>query len=394
VEVASGYELSEAANPAPPSAASSPGLNGRIPALDGLRAVASLMVVFCHFGPHLVRSSTSDFTFLHFLPRSGGEGVDLFFVLSGFLISGILVNARSSPSYFSTFYIRRALRIFPLYYLVLMTYVAAVLLLGLRTASFGRLFENPLPTWTYFLYVQNFAMAAASSFGAIWMAGSWSLAIEEQFYFTLPAIVRRVSDRTLVWVGVLGLVGPIFLRASIQKFKFAPQLSNRVLLPTAVDALAAGVLVMLLLRHRADWLADHRKQLGRIVLAALVCWFFYPAVPNPQAIRMAFLDSTATAIVCGGVLLYILTAPHGWLGRFLSLKWMRTLGNMAYSTYLFHPILLCLAFQIIRSKDPLLNSPSDLLPIFAAGVATAALSFASWQFFESKLIRYGHRWRY
>src|SRR5208283_2562203 len=119
-------------------------------------------------------------------------------------------------------------------------------------------------------------------------------------------IVRRVSDRTLVWVGLFGLVGPIFLRASIQKFKFVPQMSNRVLLPTAVDALAAGVLVMLLFRHRADWLAGHRKHLGMIVLAALVCWFLYPAVPNPQAIRMAFLDRTATAMVCGGVLLYIL----------------------------------------------------------------------------------------
>lgn len=169
---ASAYELPDFANPAPVRAASSLGLNGRIPALDGLRAVASLMVVFCHFGPHIVRSSTSEFTFLHLLPRSGGEGVELFFVLSGFLISGILVNARNSPRYFRTFYIRRALRIFPLYYLVLATYVAAVLLLGVRAASLGRLFENPLPIWTYFLYVQNFAMAAGSSFGAIWMAGS------------------------------------------------------------------------------------------------------------------------------------------------------------------------------------------------------------------------------
>jgi peptidoglycan/LPS O-acetylase OafA/YrhL len=97
------YELSEVAKPAV-KAGSSLGIDGRIPALDGLRAVASLMVVFCHFGPHIVRNPESQFTFLRLLPRSGGEGVELFFVLSGFLISGILVHARRSPRYFSTFY--------------------------------------------------------------------------------------------------------------------------------------------------------------------------------------------------------------------------------------------------------------------------------------------------
>ena len=87
--------------------------DARIPALDGIRAVASLMVVFYHFGPHIVRDSKSTFAFLSRLPRHGDEGVTLFFVLSGFLISGILTNSRHSKRYYATFYIRRALRIFP-----------------------------------------------------------------------------------------------------------------------------------------------------------------------------------------------------------------------------------------------------------------------------------------
>src|SRR5271165_6150038 len=94
----------------------------RIPALDGLRALASLLVVFDHYGPHITREPNTNFRFLLELPRPGGEGVVLFFVLSGFLISRILVEARNSPRYFQTLYIRRALRIFPLYYLVLSGY--------------------------------------------------------------------------------------------------------------------------------------------------------------------------------------------------------------------------------------------------------------------------------
>src|SRR5262249_17747521 len=144
---------------------------GRIPALDGLRAIASLMVVAYHFGPHIVRSADSSFTWLLRLPRHGVEGVDLFFVLSGFLISRNLANARYSPRYFRTFYFRRAFRIFPLYLLTLTGYTVAVVY---RSANTGRLFENPLPLWTYWMYLQNFAMAGAATYGAVWMAGSWS----------------------------------------------------------------------------------------------------------------------------------------------------------------------------------------------------------------------------
>src|SRR5690242_11422780 len=126
----------------------------RIPALDGVRALASLMVVAYHFGPHIIRTADSRFAFLLRFPRHGVEGVDLFFVLSGFLISGILVKERNSPRYYRTFYWRRIFRIFPLYYLTLAGYTLAVLWLGAKAAGYGRLFENPLPLWTYWLYGQ------------------------------------------------------------------------------------------------------------------------------------------------------------------------------------------------------------------------------------------------
>jgi peptidoglycan/LPS O-acetylase OafA/YrhL len=369
--------------------------DARIPALDGLRAIASLTVVFYHCFPHIARDWTSPFSVLQRLPRLGEEGVTLFFVLSGFLISGILVNARSSPRYFSTFYVRRAFRIFPLYYVVLLGYVLMLAIAGANAASFGWLLDSQgVPTWTYVLYVQNFAMAFMATYGATWMAGSWSLAIEEQFYCTLPAIVRHTTDRGLAIVAVAALLLPIPLRAAIQAFKFLPQMSNKLLLPTAVDSLAVGMLVMLAVRYRREWLVARRTTVGWVAVAAVAGWWIYPLIPNPQAIRMAFLDPSATAVMCGFVLTFILIAPESACSRFLSLSWMRTLGNMAYSTYLFHPIFLALAFYWLRGGNPTLRASSDLIPIALALFATGIASYASWTWFESKLMKIGHRWRY
>jgi peptidoglycan/LPS O-acetylase OafA/YrhL len=365
---------------------------GRIPALDGLRAIASLVVVIYHFGPHIVREPDSQFRFLLSLP-SFDEGVTLFFVLSGFLISGILVDARNSKRYFQTFYIRRALRIFPLYYLVLISYALTLLVPGATSGSLKtRLFEDPLPLWPYFVYLQNFAMTAASTYGAYWMAGSWSLAVEEQFYLTLPLFIRKCSERSLAWLAAAGLAGPFLIRAATQKLRLWPAIGNRVLLLTALDALAAGIMVMLLVRHYRPWFEARRTRIGRIVLLMVGTWLVYPnIVTNP---RYAFLWNLVTSLVCAAVLLYVLIAPDGIVGKFLSLRWMRLLGNMAYCTYLLHPILLCLSFRLLEGRDPFLTTPRDLVPVGAALLATLLLSYASWRLLESRLIHFGHRWKY
>src|ERR1051325_8208180 len=187
--------------------------DSRIAVLDGVRGIASLMVLVYHFGPHITREVNSRFWFLHHVPDLWFKGVDLFFVLSGFLISGILVNARPSPRYFQTFYTRRFFRIFPLYYAVLLCYGVTLLL---HVDPRWRLFEKPIPFWTYVFYLQNFAMAGTDGFGAIWMAGSWSLAVEEQFYLTLPAIIRWADDRGLFRLAIAGLVAAPVLRGLVQ----------------------------------------------------------------------------------------------------------------------------------------------------------------------------------
>lgn len=364
----------------------------RIPELDGLRGLASLMVLFYHFGPHIVRDPNSPFMFLHRIPSLWFEGVDLFFVLSGFLISGILVSARESPRYFKAFYTRRFFRIFPLYYGVLLGYGLVIALAHVDTRE--RLFENPLPFWTYVVYLQNFAMAATNSFGAIWMAGSWSLAVEDQFYLALPLVIRRFKDRNLFRFAVLCVAGAPVLRALIQRFRLMPGLASYVLLPTRVDSLAVGIIVMLIMRHRYQWLMLHRKEIARCTITMFLLWSVYPYVPNPQAIRLAFINSTFNALVFGSILLCLLLFPLSVPGKLFSWRPLRNLGNMAYSTYLFHPILLCLVFRVWQHEDPALTSRADLAPLALAGAITLGFSWLSWSQFESRLLRIGHRFRY
>lgn len=363
----------------------------RIPALDGVRALAGLMVVAYHFGPHIVRTADSHFRFL--LPfRFGHEGVDLFFVLSGFLISGILVEARSSPRYFSTFYLRRVCRIFPLYYLVLAGYTIALLFLGARIAGFGALFGNRIPTWTYWVYGQNFAMGWFATYGPLWMAGSWSLAVEEQFYLFLPITVKWITDTTLMRIAGICFAGALCLRAICQFKRW--DMAGAVLLPSRVDALAAGIIVMLLLRNHSDALRGNLRLVRRVGIAAGAVWLLFPALPSVISVRMAFFTESISAVTFGLLILNVLLAPGAWISRLLSLEPVRLLGNMAYSTYLFHPILLCIAFRVMLGADPRLNTVSDLAPIAVALVATLVLSWASWTWFEQPILRRGHRYQY
>src|SRR5260370_30220392 len=116
------------------------------------------------------------------------SGVDLFFVLSGFLIGGILMDSKDSPTYYRTFYLRRIHRIFPLYYLMIGLFVVGNLLL-----PNAFLFASPIPAWPFLFFLQNigFGFTHAHARAAV----PWSLAVEEQFYLLLPLVVRNLSRR-------------------------------------------------------------------------------------------------------------------------------------------------------------------------------------------------------
>jgi peptidoglycan/LPS O-acetylase OafA/YrhL len=167
----------------------------RIAELDGVRGVAIGLVLIWHYFANGIVAPVEGTWLAHLKSMLGltWSGVDLFLVLSGFLIGGILLDAKDSPNFFRTFYARRAFRILPLYFILIVLFIEGWLLNRSGIATPLRIFNAYIPVWTYPLFVQNFAMVWRGSFGAAWLALTWSLAIEEQFYLLLPLVIRRVS---------------------------------------------------------------------------------------------------------------------------------------------------------------------------------------------------------
>src|SRR6185437_14320584 len=166
----------------------------RIPELDGIRGVAILMVVSFHYflipenGTHWAKAANAVLSF-------GWSGVDLFFVLSGFLLGGILIDNFQSPNYFRTFYTRRICRIFPLYYLWLALFFLLPFVFppGFLDCTSSGMFY--LKKWGYLCFGQNFYRTGLDGYDALWMGVTWSLAVEEQFYLLVPWLLRFVLPR-------------------------------------------------------------------------------------------------------------------------------------------------------------------------------------------------------
>ena len=205
----------------------------RQPELDGLRALAISMVLIWHYLGVPLGGQSSVAPVLIF----GRTGVDLFFVLSGFLITRILLETRAQPGYFAVFYMRRALRILPPYLMLL-----AVYFIGLRLAPSHELFSGSVPPASYAIFLQNYAMAWLGTYGASLMAPTWSLAVEEQFYLLFPLLIWFTPTRRLPPIMYLLIVSAPIIRLATYAYS-GNDWSAYVWMPARTDALAVGALI-------------------------------------------------------------------------------------------------------------------------------------------------------
>jgi peptidoglycan/LPS O-acetylase OafA/YrhL len=333
-----------------------------IPELQGLRGLAVLGVVFYHSRPRLVGTP------LYTPAEWGWTGVNLFFVLSGFLITSILLDSREKPHYFRNFYGRRALRIWPVYVLTLaLCYLKADWFVGepaglaIRTA----------PWWAYIFFVQNlFHLTLPPGIGP-----TWSLAIEEQYYFVWAPLVRFLR-RPWMMVGVLGtalVASPLF---RMTHFGWITRTDT----VTHLDGIAMGSLIALGLYKlplaRRTWLA--------IGGCGIVVGF---ALAGTVAGGTAFLD-TALACGFGGTVLAAIasTGARNPLNSVLSRGPLAYYGKISYGLYMIHIMVFIYYgwFDLRMDKYGIAGN----LAVVAIRLAAATLAATVlWYGFESRILK-------
>lgn len=375
-------------------------LTGRIPELDGLRGVAIGLVLIQHyFIYHASVRPGSVFAYLQVPARLAWSGVDLFFVLSGFLIGGILLDAKSSANYFQVFYRRRFFRIVPIY--------AATLALAwglnylIKTGVAPRIAwmsREAISWWPYLFFLQNFWMSFLTAAGVFGIGVTWSLAVEEQFYLTLPLLVRFLSRRGLLAALAAGVMIAPALRVGLYVTHPHLYYSWFMLMPCRADSLLLGVTGALVMRDATcrAWLAGRQRLFSYIVLPVLLVGLaiFSLKAASAADFPMLSVGFTWLAVYYLVVLLYALLWRESWVSRCLRWAWLGWLGTIAYGTYLLHEFVLGLLHGIIWSRPPLTSSLSEFcVTVIALGV-TLAICRLSWINFEKPLVKIGHRVNY
>src|SRR5436853_4153628 len=285
----------------------------KIPQLDGIRGVAILVVIIHNSGrfPRLF--------------ANGWMGVDLFFVLSGFLITGILLGTKASDVYFKNFYVRRCLRIWPLYYSLLL--FMFVLVPFLRPSEAHIIFEKSSPWWAYPLFLQNFLIPISTN-AAGPLAITWSLAIEEQFYLVWAVVVRYCSSAQVrrIAIAVICLSPALRFYLSLHQVHLYTNVFSRL------DGLMAGSFLALVVRSE-KFLPSRFVKLAWISLFIAAPLAFVTAALNASWIVFSF-----TALASAALVYLALFSAQKWLRLALTNRFLVYTGIISYGLYLLHKI--------------------------------------------------------
>lgn len=361
----------------------------RIPELDGIRGLAILLVLLYHYVAVAIPDDAgSGLLALRQILSNGWSGVDLFFVLSGFLIAGILIDNRHTANYFKVFYIRRVNRIFPLYYLFLAIFIG-LQQFGPRTGWFSEgIFANAFPIAPYFVHLQNFSMAIRGTFGNEFLAMTWSLAIEEHFYLFLPLLIRRSKANRLpiTFLFFIGLT--LGLRAALGSGSY----TGFVVTPWRLDALFLGSLLAVIVRSDEvmNWL---KARLVGIQIAFVFLFVF--VLYSTFTEELGSLDHLFVFGLFYTLLIFLtLMEKESRLARFFRNPALINIGLIAYGLYLFHQLVNGLLHDVLFRDVPIFDSPATILTTLLALVVTYLLSQATYNLFEKRFIAFGHRFRY
>jgi peptidoglycan/LPS O-acetylase OafA/YrhL len=362
-----------------------------LPALDGIRGLAILIVLILHFGGG-AQSSNVVVRTIGLITRGGWTGVSLFFVLSGFLISGILWDTRNTPGWWRSFYMRRTLRIFPLYYAALLLALLAAFIVGTGLQCLSKM-------WTFAFYLQNMPTLqkiVGDMSTPLWLAHFWSLAVEEQFYLLWPFLLTRM--KTLRQARYLCLA--VFLSSEIFRilvFHFAHLAIEQDLdpykgfLPVRAGELAIGAYLAMCYRDSSwnrvqSWApAVAMTALGVFIAASIVNHTFWLDGPIGLLIGLP-----SVSIFFGGLL--ALSLASGVTNRLATMAWLRWLGGLSYGIYVYHVLFFGLydnlAIWTLKTFAP--HASMGLVPPLKAMIGlpcSIAIAWLSFHYFEFPFLR-------
>ena len=358
-----------------------------IPALDGLRGLAILLVFIFHYGG----GSSSSNPVLHAIGVvrvALWVGVPLFFVLSGFLITGILWTSYDSPHWWRGFYIRRALRIFPLYYLSLGIIVLGALFWGdihLCLARIG-IFAG---------YLQNFPFAATrSELGSPIRADIyWSLAVEEHYYLVWPFLLRiaRTRRQGQIFCGVIFVLSLLFRIYGTRvghEIGFIPSATL-----SRMGELAIGSWLALAAQGTAEAWNRVLRWAGPVCLMSLGAFVWiahWSGGPAPVTRSMIIFGIPCAGLFFGGLLCLALRGGS-FVERWAETRWLRWLGGISYGVYIYHAMVRPLA---VDWSERLVGHSHNLqlgVQFLIAAALTLAAAWLSFRYFESPFLRLKNR---
>jgi peptidoglycan/LPS O-acetylase OafA/YrhL len=350
-----------------------------MPELDSLRALAAIVVLFFHLDP------------LRYFP--GWSGVDLFFVLSGYLITSILLKSGDSPGFFRNFYARRSLRIWPIYYLTVLVLVAA----------------NPFLPWPVSLADLPYVLTYTQNITLYWhkypppsdpaLDHTWTLSIEEQFYLIWPALVIWTGRKRLVPLCLLTISLALACRSSYNFF--LPTLDERLLFARC-DGFALGGLLASLLGE-GGWAVRQRGWASLAMGSAIGLALLYLVWGSRTYSALVFIGLPtpiwpaetifAFAILYAGIIgLVALHSGSRWLGL-LRLRGLVYLGQISYGLYLYHYVIYWIIDGCHHRPDSLRTAQPWQTQAYKLA-ATLAVAILSWHLIERPILSWKDRFRY
>jgi peptidoglycan/LPS O-acetylase OafA/YrhL len=352
-----------------------------MPELDVLRGVAVLGVLFFHG----FRAEYGDLPFTGVrrifvgATQPGALGVNLFFVLSGFLITGILLDSQKRPDYYRRFYTRRALRILPAYYALL---ILLVLLHQVSAAFFG----------LSFVYLSN----VTNLFGvSMDYHPLWSLAVEEHYYIVWPSVVRRLRPRFLALFSLAICVGVPIARALA--FRSGHFQGGEWYTWFTADGLAEGSLLAIVLRSSIS-----RKQatVGAALLLTLTAILLIAAAPfgmlSRQTLLGASLQLTLINTLFAGILVLFLVLGSGSLKALVNSSLLRFFGYISYGLYLIHLMIFHVYDKLMQSFWPSLQPSAEhfgliMLRFVLGSAAAVGFAYLSRKYYEEWFLQLKER---